>query len=89
MNIEQERAEFESVLGRGKTYNERDFQMFLLGRRAALRSQDAEDAQEIASTLATVLHFIPKQDEPELYADIERLCGKFGDHARRVEGEGE
>ncbi|OXR48133.1 hypothetical protein PuT2_14005 [Pusillimonas sp. T2] len=44
MNTEQLRAEFESELGRGKTYNERDFQMFLLGRRAALQSQDREDA---------------------------------------------
>lgn len=54
---------------------------------APLQSQDREDAQEIAATLATVLHFIPRNDEPELYADVERLCGKFGDHARRVEGE--
>ncbi len=57
--------------------------------RASLQSQDREDALEIAATLATVLHFIPGNEEPELYRDVERMCAEFSDHARRAEEDGE
>ena len=48
----------------------------------------SQDAEETSATLATVLHFIPKTEEPELYNDVEKLCVWFSDAARsRVEGE--
>lgn len=50
-------------------------------------SQDREDAEEIAATLATALHFIPRREEPELYDDIEALCVQFSDHAHRLRKE--
>lgn len=84
------------VLGYGGTINGataeqalENAEIALLDHARALQSQDREDAEEIAATLATALHFIPRSEEPELYDDIEGLCVQFTDHARRGEGGGE
>lgn len=80
-----ERAEFEAALGRGKTYDERDFQMYLLGRRVALQSQDREDAQRFRK----IMNMTRAEREEVLFFACDRDVLNAIDHARRIEGDGE